>query len=1385
MTRTHWVFLLAASCLGLNTSCSSSQTDDEIAHTSQAVTAWQVNQSYVVEQVVTYAGSRYRAQITHTSSTSWNPADAPSLWEWDGPDEPETAPGTPPPGLLSLDYVTLQTNCDRHAASCCPSDSTLETLTSGSDTAHVTNAAHECVLALAGNDTVQVGNDSGTKGSLVLGSGNDTAHDGADNDFIWGGLGNDTIQGHGGTNLFFGGWGDDRIHAANGTNTVVGGPGADNIALGTGDDIVYVFDECEIASGEVIDGGSGTNTLYAPFTQAELEAKGVVVSNVTVVVQHNACRSQCSQKPECPANAHCAEGAPPAGLMICACDAGWTGPNCDTPLASQNECNHAAPLPAVAAPSSYDSDDLWGFAELHSHPATQFGFGAQVDFDDVEVEEPGLFHSDDAACNPDTHSGFDLDPLRSVTRQVLLRKLDERAGHVHTPGSWPSAKSIVHEQMKVDWIERAYEGGLRLLFASVTDSQILDKLWNNGTNVFGNSTTPDPDWGDKERAAVQLQYMIDVADAHPTWMEIVTSSEEARETIEAGKLAIVLSLEMDDLSVDEILELQANYGVAHVIPIHLVNNDFGGTAIYNDEFNGMNRFLQNQTLTPVASSTVSFRLNPQVPSLLALPAGGLTIGEDGPPQLYPACSSGGHINSLGLEDNEAIRRLMKAGLLVDVAHMSEKSMREVLDIAEGLDPVMPVMNSHTGLRSGEEISPEADLVSAGVVSERDLAIADARRIAATGGVMGLGTSGELIRRPLATLYGGELVRIGGGDVEDVPSFSWGLVDRNVHEPSTPVHGLRLSIRTGADDKRSCNEYDAFVKLRDGSTKTWSNVSEGTRYPEHSHREESLTFDDPVELADIVRFGIDFNSTEHCSGTSADDTWLIVDLRVEWQGATTTSHGPLLQKTATVFSHPDSTESDDHRGHFLRLVKDTSIEAIRLGLENQNQQWFEDLRWSRDSIQSETIDRLTVTLVTGEDDYDPEGNEATRNAKIHLQLNERRNATCGKLSLDLGDHFDARVSHLSTFDLSGMGVRVQDIQRVWIETSSNCGNPSAPGLADAAFFGATTLPNIVVTLASGPIGTALAYLAGPLLTFLGIDNAGGGCLGQDNWDIALADVQVRRVGETQTERLAIHRGRPWFRTTGQRRVVPLYEGRPACDDLTLDTPAEFLEVTIKTGKDDLKTDSQPSLFVFRKDAAVVAGVRVPSGVVQLNPDTSLWSSGAITFLRNESVVKVIVKMPAGTTVGDLDDFGLYGGVGNDDDWDIDTIAISVLADPVTEWNRHYRVALAAMGGRGVALGTDLNGFEHQIPFSSISLSYPFQVHGAQGGLQDTLDRSTSGSKTFDMSSDGIAHFGMLADFVETVQNVPETGTDSHNRLFRTAEDTVRMWERVEVAAAAMP
>ena len=72
-----------------------------------------------------------------------------------------------------------------------------------------------------------------------------------------------------------------------------------------------------------------------------------------------------------------------------------------------------------------------------------------------------------------------------------------------------------------------------------------------------------------------------------------------------------------------------------------------------------------------------------------------------------------------------------------------------------------------------------------------------------------------------------------------------------------------------------------------------------------------------------------------------------------------------------------------------------------------------------------------------------------------------------------------------------------------------------------------------------------------------------------------------------------------------------------------------------------------------------------------------------------------------------------------------------------------------------------------------------------GPNEPLERSRAGTREFDVNLDGMAHYGMLPDFLQDVANVTRAAGQPGrlSPLFKSAEYYLQMWERIEARAAA--
>jgi microsomal dipeptidase-like Zn-dependent dipeptidase len=113
-----------------------------------------------------------------------------------------------------------------------------------------------------------------------------------------------------------------------------------------------------------------------------------------------------------------------------------------------------------------------------------------------------------------------------------------------------------------------------------------------------------------------------------------------------------------------------------------------------------------------------------------------------------------------------------------------------------------------------------------------------------------------------------------------------------------------------------------------------------------------------------------------------------------------------------------------------------------------------------------------------------------------------------------------------------------------------------------------------------------------------------------------------------------------------------------------------------------------------------------------------------------------------------------------------------AEFVKEWQkiRKYRSSKHYFG---FGFGSDLNGFSSAAGPRPNNVNnpvrYPFR---AIGGAM--IDRQRSGTRTYDVNSDGVAHYGLYPDWVEDLRKVG--GQQIHDEMGRGAEAYLQMWER---------
>ncbi|HWQ28369.1 MAG TPA: hypothetical protein VNN12_05045, partial [Dehalococcoidia bacterium] len=346
---------------------------------------------------------------------------------------------------------------------------------------------------------------------------------------------------------------------------------------------------------------------------------------------------------------------------------------------------------------------LKGLVDLHTHPMAHLGFGGHMvhGAPDVGTLMPagtayssrGSIFGGGKNCNEQdvratsigealgscsaTHGGVhgDGNNCGNNVRRLVLSKMggnpdahgrdDNDVATLSNPfhpirhpqgwpsfAAWPKHSDIQHQQMWVDWVKRAYEGGLRVMVALTVNSMTLRK------GIAGN--TPDDDKTTGDRQIDELKLMVG---RHP-WMKIASSAADLRRIVAADKLAVIIGSEVDDIGNfawsmregrgmptesqvgAEIQRLWAK-GVRYIFPVHVIDNHFGGTAIYEPEFPRASRYHFGRWPSIVCADRrdgITRRISngADLSKLLALGAAG------GAFPLPASCPSGvGYVNSRG------------------------------------------------------------------------------------------------------------------------------------------------------------------------------------------------------------------------------------------------------------------------------------------------------------------------------------------------------------------------------------------------------------------------------------------------------------------------------------------------------------------------------------------------------------------------------------------------------------------------------------------------------------------------------------------------------------------------------------------------------------------
>ena len=169
---------------------------------------------------------------------------------------------------------------------------------------------------------------------------------------------------------------------------------------------------------------------------------------------------------------------------------------------------------------------------------------------------------------------------------------------------WPAFDVLTVQQAYWEWLQRAHQNGMKLMVMLAVNNSVLCQLALHRTS-FG--CGDDGAVARQIQGAKDLQAYIDAKSGGPGqgFYRIVYSAADARAAIYAGKMAVVLGTEVDtkwgcttgsagctEGYITDRVQEYYDAGVRVVYPVHLIDNKFGGAAVYTGLFE-LNNLLVN------------------------------------------------------------------------------------------------------------------------------------------------------------------------------------------------------------------------------------------------------------------------------------------------------------------------------------------------------------------------------------------------------------------------------------------------------------------------------------------------------------------------------------------------------------------------------------------------------------------------------------------------------------------------------------------------------------------------------------------------------------------------------------------------------------------------
>ena len=398
--------------------------------------------------------------------------------------------------------------------------------------------------------------------------------------------------------------------------------------------------------------------------------------------------------------------------------------------------------------TQHDNGMLWGFADAHEHSGANHGFGGKI-FHGASFHKLGIEH---ALADCEKHHGENgSKDLMSVTyksgsgnvapdsfgadlyNHLIKGEPDHLTDGYPKLSEWNVHEAPTHQSLYYKWIERAYLGGMRVMVEYMESTEVVCEAYK--TLLPGDSESKScNEMEHVDHQLIKVRELQDYVDAQyggpgKGWFRIVYSPEEAREVVRAGKLAVILGIEIenpfncfvderegfktcDDALVRERLNSYYDKGVRALFPSHKFVNAFSsgdgnaGILELGDYLNtGQWRDYVSCEEVPgkywmkahgEGEQTSIFSKLAGIPGIKTLNEL-LSDSKDPAKQalpVYPEAAS--HCQRTGFTPlgMSLIEEMMSLGMIIDLGHTPKASLNDIIPVL--VDNNYPAVHTHGG-----------------------------------------------------------------------------------------------------------------------------------------------------------------------------------------------------------------------------------------------------------------------------------------------------------------------------------------------------------------------------------------------------------------------------------------------------------------------------------------------------------------------------------------------------------------------------------------------------------------------------------------------------------------------------------------------------------------